>query len=198
MLGAVPEDLKADRRFLWTYVHLTRVTDKAVREYNAARDVIRESESIVFSGPVVGPGEVANKSHYVMLYTDHLESCVDATHRAVSAGKLLRDKGIGMSASIPDRHAAGRLARIRNAMQHTVNRLIGEDLRPGQHAFGPDDPYGINPLKHGLTIGAEPSLTYLELVGLMETCYRAAEVIGGRVGSPGVVSLRVLTSENKT
>jgi hypothetical protein len=34
ILRAVPEDLKADRRFLWTYVHLTRVTDKAIREYN--------------------------------------------------------------------------------------------------------------------------------------------------------------------
>jgi hypothetical protein len=122
------------------------------------------------SGPIVTRGELANKSHYVMLYTDHLESCVDAAYRAVSAVKLLRGKGIGTSATIPDRDVAGRLERIRHAMQHTVNRLIGEDLRPGQIAFGSNDPYGISPRKHELTIGAEPSVTYAELVTLMESC----------------------------
>jgi hypothetical protein len=72
LLGAVPADIKADRRFLWTYVHLVRVTDKAIREYNSARDATLKAAAITFSSDPVPPGELANKAHYVMLGTDHL------------------------------------------------------------------------------------------------------------------------------
>ena len=179
MLGAVPDDIKADRRFLWTYVHLVRVTDKAIREYNCARDAVQKAEAITFSSDPVPPTEVANKAHYVMLGADHLETCLDATHRAVAAVALLRAKGIGATANRPARGAVKRLKAIRDAMQHTLDRLIAENLRQDRQAFGPDDPYGISPSEHDVTIGAERPLTYVELVALMENCYRAAQVIGG-------------------
>lgn len=184
LLGAVPADIKADRRFLWIYVHLVRVTDKAIREYNAARDATRKAKSITFSSGPVPPAEVADKGHYVMLGADHLESCLDTTHRAVEAVALLRKKGIGASVKMPAPDAVKRLKGIRHAMQHALDRLIAEDLRKGRQAFGPGDPYGISPSEHQVTIGAEQPLTYVELVDLMESCYRAAEVIGGRRPPP--------------
>ena len=136
LLGAVPPDIKADRRFLWTYVHLVRVTDKAIREYNSARDATLKAAAITFSSDPVPPGELANKAHYVMLGTDHLETCLDATHRAVEAVALLRTKGIGTSAKIPDPDAVDRLKNIRDAMQHALDRLIApRTIATGRHLF---------------------------------------------------------------
>jgi hypothetical protein len=181
ILGAVPDDIKNDRRFLWTYVHLVRVIDKAIREYTAARDAALKAAAITFDREsVVPPNALANKGHYVMLVTDHLETCLDATHRAVAALALLRTKGIGTSAKPLDSDAVERLKDIRDAMQHTPDRLIAEGLRRDRRPFGPEDPYGIQPAEHHVTIGAERPLTYVELVNLMEKCYRASEIIGGR------------------
>lgn len=186
MLGAVPTDLKAaGQPIQMAYNYLTRITDKAVREYNAAQNAVRESEAVVLGDPPIPFEKVASKGHLLRLATDHLETCLDATHRAICAVQLLRSKGIGADITSPDPDVVARLEHIRHAMQHALDRLIGENLRPGRRAFGPKDPYGLSPREHELMIGAEQPLTYVELVGLMEHCYRAAEVIGGRAGSPG-------------
>lgn len=182
MIGALPADLRAaDLRIRMAYNHLTRLADKAIREYQSARNAVQAFDSITLSESV--PFEVVGEKGYQLrLVTDHLENCLDATHRSVCAAKLFRDKGIGPNAPVPDKRAADRLTGMRHALQHSLERLIGENLRADRRPFGPKDPYGLCPLEHELTIGAEPPLSYAELVGLMESCYRAAEVIGGRAG----------------
>uniref|UniRef100_A0AB39U1Q5 Uncharacterized protein n=1 Tax=Mycolicibacterium phage Alyssa1 TaxID=3240801 RepID=A0AB39U1Q5_9CAUD len=177
--GGVPADLQADRRYLWGYVHLTRVVDKAIREYNAAREAGRKfgqptAESYTFE-------EAATMTPYLLLTCDHLETCIDATHEAVEAAKALRDAGVGTQAPLPDTESVRRLVEIRHAVQHTNHRLIDTgSLRPGRRPFGPDDPYGVSPQKDHLVIGAEDPLTYAALVKLIETLYRTSELIGER------------------
>lgn len=177
-LNALPERMRDDRRFRWTYVHAFRMCDKAIREYQAARQAFGEAETITISSD---DSSVARKGQLVMEATDHLDTCVDATHRALAAAQILRVNGIGTDMLAPDTSAVRRLNAIRDAMQHAEERLIADNLRPGRLAFGPDDPYGISAREHDFTIGAETPVTYEEIAALLEGCYRFADV-GGTMG----------------
>jgi hypothetical protein len=174
--GGVPADLKADRRYLWGYVHLTGLVDKAIREFNAARDAGREYGSQKTEG-----GGSLDMVPYLLRASDHLETCVDATHRALETSDALRDAGVGTQAPKPNVDSVRRLEEIRHAVQHTTHRLIDTDsLHRKRRPFGPQDPYGIAPKKDHLVIGAEQPLTYVELIDLIEKCYWAGELIGDR------------------
>ncbi|MEH3141775.1 MAG: hypothetical protein PGN37_16670 [Mycobacterium kyogaense] len=173
--GGVPPELKADRRYLWGYVHLTRLVDKAIREYNAAREAGR-----LFGVQKIEGGSL-DMVPYLLRACDHLENCVDATHRAVEALQALRAAGVGTRSPEPNAESVRRIQEIRHAVQHTSHRLIDTDsLNKKRRPFGPQDPYGIAPQKDHLAIGAEDPLAYVDLVELIETCYKAAELIGDR------------------
>lgn len=167
------------------FTHLNHVTDKAVREYCAARKSVRNLASIDF-GDAITLDKLGSAGQHLRLATDHLETCLDATYRGICATALLRKKGFGTNAARPARGAVKRLEKIRDATQHTINRLLDENLKPGwtPFPFGPEDPYGIRLRERELTIGAEQPLTYVELVDLMESCYRTAQAIGGRTVLP--------------
>lgn len=98
---------------------------------------------------------------YYLMACDHLETCVDATHRAIEAAKALREVGVGKEAPQPNPASVKRIQELRHAVQHTNHRLIDtESLRPDRRAFGPEDPYGIAADRDHLVIGAEdPSPT---------------------------------------
>lgn len=181
--GGVPAPLKANHGYLWGYIHLTRLVDKAIREYSAAREASRRhGEQIAEDWSTYTLEEHAGRPPYLLWASDHLESCVDATHRAVEAAKELRAAGVGTQAPQPNPESARRVSEIRHAAQHADKRLINPSgLRSDRRAFGPEDPYGISPGKHQLVIGAEEPLSYAELVALIENCYRTAELIGDRV-----------------
>src|SRR5882757_9842708 len=113
MRGSVPAELRADGRYLWLYVHLTRVTDKAIREYNAARDNAHAFGTDSGRGPHTLE-EVSEMPPYLLWANDHLESCVDAAHRAVEAVKILQVEGIGTKAPQPNGGSLRRLRDIRH------------------------------------------------------------------------------------
>lgn len=180
MLGESTEALRADRKFVMAYTHLRHVTDKAVREYLAAEESVRNFDSIGWSEWET----LGHKGQHLRLATDHLETCLDATHRGISTALLLRKHGFGKGGPLPDQDAFGRLKRIRNTVQHTPDRLLEPpdlaEMQRGRLPFGSDDPYGIRLLQHELTIGSDKPLTYGELVGLMENCYLTAQDINDR------------------
>ena len=186
-LNAIPDELKT-HGIRWTYVHMVRLTEKAIREYNAARNAYAEADSIDESEE--GDSVWVRKAHLAGCGTDHLDTCVDATHRAITAAKRLFGKGIGSAADLPDQDASNRLNAIRDAMQHADDRLMADNLRAGRLPFGPGDPFGINPREDELTIGAEKPVRYVELVGLMESCYRFADV-GGTMSPSGEITFQV-------
>jgi hypothetical protein len=170
MLGETPEDFNSDRSLVRVYTLLNHVTDKAVREYSAALESVRTFDSIEL-GDAITLDKVSSMGQQLRLAADHLQTCLDATHRGMCAVALFRKRGFGTSASRPDQGSVKRLKNIRDTVQHAPDRLLEEpeQLRRGRLPFGPEDPYGIRLREHELTIGAEEPLTYLELMGLMET-----------------------------
>lgn len=71
------------------FANLARLLDKALREYDAARDAL-----ITYLNP---PDAQLRTSGYVIV-VDHMENTIGATHRAVVIQEVLRSRGFGRSA----------------------------------------------------------------------------------------------------
>ena len=72
-ISGLPSGLPPDRTMVALFINFARLTDKALREYNAARaELLRYVE----------PRDGLRMSIYLRAL-DHLENCVSATHRAV-------------------------------------------------------------------------------------------------------------------
>jgi hypothetical protein len=79
-LSGLPPGLPPDRTMVGLFMNFSRLTDKALREYDAAR-----AELLRLVSPHVGLGT----SSYLRAI-DHMENCVSATHRAVLNAQALR------------------------------------------------------------------------------------------------------------
>jgi hypothetical protein len=69
------------------FVKFCRLTDKALREYQAARTDLLTYASNNNASP-----------DYLARAIGHLENCIDATYRAVLNGEALRNNNIGRGA----------------------------------------------------------------------------------------------------
>ncbi len=184
MLGFLPIELRREPPIRWAYAHFARVTDMAIREYESAREQFEvwdpaQAQKIGDVPDSDRQRAVAGVMQGLLIGDGHLETCVEALHRALVALKLLQSKGVGRGVDMPNADAANRLRDIRDAVQHAGDRLIGR-LNPGRRAFDVEnlDPYTLSPREHDFFIGSEKPVTYRELVDLMETCHRAVDRIG--------------------
>lgn len=97
--------------------NLTRLTDKAVIEYEAARAALDR---------YVDPrGDRALSD--VFRTFDHLETCLDALHRAGQHAEALRSAPGGPAINVkqtPSPEARDRVRKVRNAIQHAEERIL--------------------------------------------------------------------------
>jgi hypothetical protein len=111
--------------------NLTRLTDKAVIEYEAARAALDR---------YVDPAGNRPLSELFRTF-DHLETCLDAVHRAGRHAEALRTvpstPNINLS-QLPSRKARERVRVVRNAIQHAEG-----DLLKGKTGFGTGRPVGL-------------------------------------------------------
>ena len=115
---------------------------------------------------------------------DHMENCISAIHRAVLNAQALQANKIGRSAPRLTSRQDERLAYLRNAIEHSNKKLLGEKYGKSP-AFDKTDPYSLRLANTSMVIGKNV-LTYKELVSVMTKCYRTIEVIRGvPTGTPG-------------
>lgn len=99
------------------FMNLTRLVDKALREYDASRDALTR-----YVNP---PDDQLRTSGYVIA-VDHMENCISAAHRAVVITETLRARGYGRSAPRLTNGQQERLGFLRNA--RTLRRAnLGHD-----------------------------------------------------------------------
>ncbi|HLZ24663.1 MAG TPA: hypothetical protein VKQ30_21305 [Ktedonobacterales bacterium] len=160
---------------LGIWMNFVRLTDKALREYDAAR-----AELIAYVEQE-GPWRLS-RYHRAM---DHLENCVNATHRAVLNAKALQRHGIGRSAPRLTERQERRLRLMRHAIEHADERL---DPPSGSSwpTFQTGEPYALRLANRAMVIGGN-DLTYRELVSAMNKMYRTIEAIRGPSVRPGDV-----------
>jgi hypothetical protein len=80
-LAGVPRDMT----LIGLFTNFARLTDKALREYDAAR-----AELLLY----LEPSEGLRTSPYLRAI-DHMENCIGAAHRAVLNATALRENGVG-------------------------------------------------------------------------------------------------------
>jgi hypothetical protein len=165
------------------FTNFVRLTDKALREYDAAR-----AELLFY----VEPTEGLNTGHYLRAI-DHMENCVSGIHRAVLNSRALRQHKIGRSGPrLTDRQET-RIRDVRNTIEHSDEKLLGKRYR-NSPPFASREPYSIRMANTSVVIGGSV-LTYKELVSAMNKMYRTIEAIRGvpSTPSPNLPNVRLRT-----
>jgi len=91
---------------------------------------------------------------------------------------------IGRAAPALTARQEQRLAYLRNAIEHSDEKLLGKQ-HGNSLAFDKLDPYSLRLANTSMVIGKNV-LTYKELVSAMTKCHRSIEVIRGvPTGTPG-------------
>jgi hypothetical protein len=139
---------------LGLWMNFVRLTDKAVREYEAAR-----SEAGTY---VNRPNN--NTMSPMFRAIDHLENCIDATHRAILNQGRLRTAGFGRGAPQATGRQATLIRLVRNTVEHMDERLANSKLKAGQ-------PVALVPSDTGVTVGAL-FLPYRDLASCIAKLHR--------------------------
>jgi hypothetical protein len=84
--SGVPAGLPPDRTMIGLFMNFSRLTDKALREYDAAR-----AELLFYVSPHDGPLRITPYLRAI----DHMENCVSAAHRAVLNAQALQANKVG-------------------------------------------------------------------------------------------------------
>jgi hypothetical protein len=170
----IPPKLSADGTMVGLFMNFSRLTDKALREYDAAR-----AELLLY----VSAHDLLRITPYLRAI-DHMENCVSAAHRAVLNARALQANKIGRAARRLTPRQDERLAYLRNAIEHSDEKLLGKHHGKSP-AFDKPDPYSLRLANTCMVIGKNV-LTYKEVVSIMTKCHQTIEVIRGvPTGTPG-------------
>jgi hypothetical protein len=176
--SGLPSGLPPDRTMVGLFMNFSRLTDKALREYDAAR-----AEVVLY----VSPADELGISPYLRAI-DHMENCVSATHRAVLNARALRENKIGRAAPRLTQLQEQRLRYFRNAVEHSDEKLLGKTRIKKSPPFDKMDPYSLRLANTSMVIGKQV-LTYKELVSAMTKCHRTIQTVRGvATGAPGRTS----------
>jgi hypothetical protein len=114
-----------------------------------------------------------------------MESCVGATHRAVLNARALQTNRIGRAGPRLTPRQEQRLAYVRNAVEHSDEKLLVRQKFKTSPPFDKIDPYSLRFANTSMVIGKDV-LTYKELVSAMTKCHKTIEIIRGvPTGTPG-------------
>lgn len=173
--SSLPAGLPPDRTMFGLFMNFSRLTDKALREYDAAR-----AELLLYVSPHDGMLRITPYLRAI----DHMENCVSAAHRAVLNAQALRANKIGRSGPRLTPRQEQRLAFLRHAIEHSDEKLLGKQHGKSP-AFDKADPYSLRLANTSMVIGKNV-LTYKELVSIMIKCHKTIEVIRrAPTGTPG-------------
>src|ERR1700749_1375824 len=115
-ISGLPAGLPPDRTMVGLFMNFSRLTDKALREYDAAR-----AELLLYVSPFDG----LRTSPYLRAI-DHMENCVSPTHHAVLNARALRASKIDRAGPRLTPRQEERLAHLRNAIEHSDEKLQGK------------------------------------------------------------------------
>jgi hypothetical protein len=144
---------------LWQ--NLVRLTDQGLREYEMARHEL--TRWLATDNNTIGP-----YFHAV----DSLEQCIVAAHRGMLMAEAIIDRRHGRGARRPPPVWKERLKLMRNAIEHTDDRLTGGRKPP----ISAGDAPMLRPLQKHMELGTD-HLTYRELAGCLRSCYRIIESV---------------------
>ena len=170
----IPAGLPPGRTVIGLFTNFCRLTDKALREYDASR-----AELLLYLSPQDG---LLRISPYLRAI-DHMENCISATHRAaLNAGAAGQQDRAGQR--LTPRQSNGWLTHGTPSSTPRRSCWGCRSLRRVRRSARPT-PYSLRPANTCVVIGADV-LTYKELVSAMAKCRKTIEVTAGwQPGRPG-------------
>jgi hypothetical protein len=166
MLVGLPAKLQRSVEVTNLFVNFCRLTDKALRDYEAARaDLLNYASR---RGTLVD----------YLRAIDHLENCVDAAHRAVLNADALRANRVGTGPGRITDTQKDRVRAVRHAVEHSDERILRRSQSPHRPPFQPGQPFSLFPENTRVTIG-QHVLTYRQLTAVITKCHNMIESIRG-------------------
>jgi hypothetical protein len=130
MFGGGPA-VMTDYMRMGLWINFVRLTDKALREYDAAR-----AELIDYVSDIGGGNFNFRISPYVRA-VDHMENAVSATHQAVLDLKALHERGVGAKKRLLTELHEERLRKLRHSVEQTNARSVVRSSRMRLALRGP-------------------------------------------------------------
>jgi hypothetical protein len=126
--SGIPAGLPPDRTMFGLFMNFSRLTDKALREYDAAR-----AEMLLYISPHDG---ILRTSPYLRAI-DHMENCVSAAPRPDFPGGL-----VDVLQRRPDGQACAQVKELADALPGRPSDSAGEEgtILPGQAGHAQVDP----------------------------------------------------------
>jgi hypothetical protein len=148
------------------FVNFCRLTDKALREYKAAR-----TDLLTYASDNASPDYLARAIGY-------LENCIDATYRAVLNSEALRNSGVGRGAPRLTDNQRKSLKAVRDPIEHSDERLLIKSNWSSRPQFQQGQPFALFVTNTQVVIGIH-TLTYRQLSSAIIKCQRTIEKIWG-------------------
>jgi hypothetical protein len=143
--------------------NLTRLIDKAIREYQLARaSILAQIEESQRPAEVM---EREGRFLFILGFTDHLETCLNAVHRVLNILDRLKREKLPTPLSRELRRAieahTRELGKIRNLIEHIDERIQRDEIAAGSPIM-----LGLADSEDGAVIG-DLTITFTDLAAAL-------------------------------
>jgi len=173
-LGGPPAGVPRERPGVGLFSNLVRLTDKALREYDAARfeliDYLDGRDGI--------PRQRGVRTSPYIRAVDHMENVISALARGMSSRDRLQALGFGRGAARIPAALHQDVVRLRDMIEHADDRLTKGSTRPSRQPFKDQEPYALR-LENEWAWMGDWKINYQDLVTLITYLYQFIELLRG-------------------
>jgi hypothetical protein len=172
--GGPPAGVPRERPGVGLFNNLVRLTDKALREYDAARfeliDYLRGRDDI--------PRQRGVRTSPYIRAVDHMENVISALARGLSSRARLQALGFGRDAPRIPAALQQDVVRLRDMIEHADDRLTKGSTRPSRQPFKDQEPYAVR-LENDWAWMGDWKIDYRDLVTLITYLFEFIELLRG-------------------
>lgn len=171
-LGGPPAGVPRERPGAGLFSNLVRLTDKALREYDAARfeltDYLSAREEI--------PRRRGIRTSPYIRAVDHVENVLSALARGLSSYDRLQALGYGQDAPRIPGPLREDVVRLRDMIEHADDRLVKKSTKSSRQQFKDEKPYALR-LENDFAFIGGWKIDYQDLVTVIAHLYQFIELL---------------------
>lgn len=156
------------------FSNLVRLTDKALREYDAVRFELMD----YLDGRDGTPRKGGVRTSPYIRAVDHMENVISALSRGMSSRDRLQVLGFGRDAPKIPVALRHDVVQLRDMIEHADERLTKESTKPTRKPFTTQEPYAIRLENDWAWMGGW-RIEYRDLVTIITNLYEFVELLRG-------------------
>ncbi len=171
--SGLPPQLPQEFAEVGLYTNLVRLTDKSLREYDAARFELLD----YLDGWGAESRKGLRTSPYIRAI-DHMENLVSALARGINCIDALRSRGVDRNGSKIPNSKREDVTRMRDMIEHTDDRLTKSSTRMSRPTFEQGQPYALR-LENEFMLLGNWMVRYEDLAAAVSVLYESVARIRG-------------------